>query len=161
MYDLTDQLCTECGIGLYKETSHYDDLDGVLHCTNKKCNHEVKRYKWEHNPQPHKQLTNKQMSYSEKYQQLENQIEELQKEVKRLKEEEVNNKLPKNFAIDVVKKILDDGDTNYLDYAFDWTDTKQGEDYWYEICGNLQPLRKKDIIQLQKWVIMYLEQNQK
>ena len=38
----------------------------------------MKRYKWEHNPQPHKQLTNKQMSYSEKYQQLENQIEELQ-----------------------------------------------------------------------------------
>ena len=91
MYDLTDLLCTKCGIGLYKETSHYDDLDGVLHCTNKKCNHEVKRYKWEHNPQPHKQLTNKKMSYSEKYQQLENQIEELQKEVKRLKEEEVNN----------------------------------------------------------------------
>ena len=105
------------------------------------------------------------MSYSEKYQQLKSQIEELQKEVQRLKEEEeeaeANNKLPKNFAIDVVKKILGDGGTNYLDCAFDWTDTKQGEDYWYEICGNLQPLRKKDIIQLQKWVIIYLEQNQK
>ena len=161
MYDLTDQLCTECGIGLYKETSHYDDLDGVLHCTNKKCNHEVKRYKWEHNPQPHKQLTNKQMSYSEKYQQLENQIEELQKEVKRLKEEEVNNKLPNRFAIDVVKKILDDGDTGYLDDAFDWEDTKQGYTYWADIYNDLQSFRKKDIIQLQKWVIMYLEQNQK
>lgn len=161
MYDLTDQLCTECEIGLYTETSHYDDLDGVLHCTNKKCNHEVKRYKWEHNPQPHKQLTNKQMSYSEKYQQLENQIQELQKEVKRLKEEEVNNKLPRNFAIDVVKKILDDGDTDYFDDAFDWEDTKQGYTYWADIYNDLQPLRKKDIIQLQKWVIMYLEQNQK
>ena len=103
------------------------------------------------------------MSYSEKYQQLESQIEELQKEVQRLKEEEAeaNNKLPKNFAIDVVKKILDDGDTEYLDDAFDWTDTKQGEDYWSDIYDNLQPLRKKDIIQLQKWVIIYLEQNQK
>ena len=161
MYDLTDQLCTECGIGLYKETSHYDHLDGVLHCTNKKCNHEVKRYKWEHNPQPHKQLTNKQMSYSEKYQQLENQIQELQKEVKRLKEEEVNNKLPRNFAIDVVKKILDTGDVDYFDDAFDWEDTKQGYTYWADIYNDLEPLRKKDIIQLQKWVIMYLEQNQK
>ena len=161
MYDLTDQLCTECGIGLYKETSHYDDLDGVLHCTNKKCNHEVKRYKWEHNPQPHKQLTNKQMSYSEKYQQLENQIQELQKEVKRLKEEEAGNKLPQNFKIDVAKKILDDGDVDYLDEAFDWNDTKQGYEYWYDINIDIQPLRKKDIIQLQKWVIIYLEQNQK
>ena len=161
MYDLTDQLCTECGIGLYKETSHYDDLDGVLHCTNKKCNHEVKRYKWEHNPQPRKQLTNKKMSYSEKYQQLENQIEELQKEVKRLKEEEVNNKLPNRFAIDVVKKILDDGDGDYFDDAFDWEDTKQGYTYWADIYNDVEPLRKKDIIQLQKWVIMYLEQNQK
>ena len=161
MYDLTDQLCTECGIGRYKETSHYDDLDGVLHCTNKKCNHEVKRYKWEHNPQPRKQLTNKKMSYSEKYQQLENQIEELQKEVKRLKEEEVNNKLPNRFAIDVVKKILDDGDGDYFDDAFDWEDTKQGYTYWADIYNDVEPLRKKDIIQLQKWVIMYLEQNQK
>ena len=101
------------------------------------------------------------MSYSEKYQQLENQIEQLQKEVKRLKEEEVNNKLPKNFAIDVVKKILDDGDTDYFDDAFDWEDTKQGYTYWEDIYNDLQSFRKKDIIQLQKWVIMYLEQNQK
>jgi len=101
------------------------------------------------------------MSYSEKYQQLENQIQELQAEVERLKQEETNNKLPRNFAIDVVKKILDDGDTNYLDDAFDWVDTKQGYDYWEDIYNEIEPLRKKDIIQLQKWVIIYLEQNQK
>jgi hypothetical protein len=101
------------------------------------------------------------MSYSEKYQQLEYQIEKLQKEVKRLKEEETNNKLPRNFAIDVVKKILDDSDTDYLDDAFDWADTKQGYNYWQEIFDDVEPLRKKDIIQLQKWVIIYLEQNQK
>jgi hypothetical protein len=100
------------------------------------------------------------MSYSEKYQQLESQIEELQKEVKRLKEEEAGNKLPQNFKIEDVKKILDDGDTNYLDDAFDWADTKQGYTYWSDIF-DIEPLRKKDIIQLQKWVIMYLEQNQK
>ena len=101
------------------------------------------------------------MSYSEKYQELESQIEKLQKEVKRLKKEEAGNKLPKNFAIDVVKKILDDGDTDYLDDAFSWDDTKQGYTYWGDIFDDVEPLRKKDIIQLQKWVIMYLEQDQK
>jgi hypothetical protein len=101
------------------------------------------------------------MSYSEKYQQLEFQIQKLQKEVQRLKEEEANNKLPRNFAIDVVKGILDDGDTDYLDDAFDWADTKQGYTYWNDIYGDNELFRKKDIIQLQKWVIIYLEQNQK
>jgi hypothetical protein len=101
------------------------------------------------------------MSYSEKYQQLENQIQELQAEVERLKKEETNNKLPRNFAIDVVKGILDDGDTDYLDDAFDWADTKQGYTYWNDIHYDTELFRKKDIIQLQKWVIMYLEQNQK
>jgi hypothetical protein len=101
------------------------------------------------------------MTYSEKYQQLESQIEELQKEVERLKQEEASNKLPRGFKIDVVKKILDDGDTNYLDDAFEWADTKQGFTYWNDIYSDLGILRKKDIIQLQKWVIMYLEQNQK
>jgi hypothetical protein len=101
------------------------------------------------------------MSYSEKYQQLENQIEKLQAEVERLKQEETNNKLPSNFDIDVVKGILDDSDTDYLDDAFDWDDTKQGDTYWNNIYNGIEPLRKKDIIQLQKWVIIYLEQNQK
>ena len=101
------------------------------------------------------------MSYSEKYQQLENQIEELQKEVKRLKEEEAGNKLPQNFKIEDVKKVIDTGDVDYLDDAFSWDDTKQGYNYWGDIWNDLEPLRKKDIIQLQKWMIIYLEQNQK
>jgi hypothetical protein len=50
--DRKDQLCTECGVGRYQETSIHDDWDGVLHCTNKKCNHEVRRYKSDDNPQP-------------------------------------------------------------------------------------------------------------
>jgi hypothetical protein len=50
--DRYDQLCTKCGLGRYHETSIHDDWDGVLHCTNKKCNHEVKRYKSKDNPQP-------------------------------------------------------------------------------------------------------------
>jgi hypothetical protein len=50
--DRKDQLCTECGVGRYQETSIHDDWDGVLHCTNKECNYEVKRYKWKDNPPP-------------------------------------------------------------------------------------------------------------
>ena len=50
--DRKDQICTECGVGRYQETSIHDDWDGVLHCTNKKCNHEVKRYKSDDNPPP-------------------------------------------------------------------------------------------------------------
>jgi hypothetical protein len=46
------QTCEKCGKGTYQETSIHDDWDGVLHCTNKKCNHEVKRYKWKDNPPP-------------------------------------------------------------------------------------------------------------
>jgi hypothetical protein len=55
--DRYDQLCTECELGRYHETSIHDDWDGVLHCTNKKCNHEVKRYKSDDNPQPTQQMT--------------------------------------------------------------------------------------------------------
>jgi hypothetical protein len=43
--DRKGQICTKCGAGDYQETSIHDDWDGVLHCTNKKCDHEVKRYK--------------------------------------------------------------------------------------------------------------------
>jgi hypothetical protein len=50
--DRKDQICTECGVGRYQETSIHDDWDGVLHCTNKKCNHEVKRYISDDNPPP-------------------------------------------------------------------------------------------------------------
>jgi hypothetical protein len=50
--DRLNQTCTKCGVGDYQETSIHDDWDGVLHCNNKKCNHEVKRYKSKDNPQP-------------------------------------------------------------------------------------------------------------
>jgi hypothetical protein len=50
--DRKNQICTKCGVGNYQETNIYDDWDGVLHCTNKECNHEVKRYKWKDNPPP-------------------------------------------------------------------------------------------------------------
>jgi hypothetical protein len=96
-----------------------------------------------------------------KYEQLESQIQELQAEVERLKQEEASNKLPNLFKIDDVKKLLDTGDINIIEYAFDWSDTSQGYWYWYNIFRVDKPLTDKDIIQLQKWMIMYLEQNQK
>jgi predicted RNA-binding protein Jag len=55
--DRLNQTCTKCGVGDYQETSIHDDWEGVLHCTNKKCNHEVKRYKHKDNPQPTQQMT--------------------------------------------------------------------------------------------------------
>jgi hypothetical protein len=50
--DRKGQTCTECGIGYYDETSIHDDWDGVLHCTNKECNYEVRRYKSMDNFEP-------------------------------------------------------------------------------------------------------------
>jgi hypothetical protein len=50
--DRKGQICTKCGVGNYQETSIHDDWDGVLHCTNKECNHEVKKYKWKDNSPP-------------------------------------------------------------------------------------------------------------
>ena len=47
--DRKDQTCTMCCSGRYQETTFFDDMDGVLHCTNKECNHEAKRYKWKDN----------------------------------------------------------------------------------------------------------------
>ena len=50
--DRDGQTCTKCGVDYYTETGIYDDGDGLLHCNNKKCNHEVKRYKSEDEPKP-------------------------------------------------------------------------------------------------------------
>ena len=50
--DRDGQTCTKCGIGYYTETSIHDDWDGVLHCNNKECNHEVKRHKSKDKPKP-------------------------------------------------------------------------------------------------------------
>jgi hypothetical protein len=50
--DRDGQICTNCCAGIYMETSIHDDWDGVLHCNNKECNHEVKRYKSKDKPKP-------------------------------------------------------------------------------------------------------------
>jgi len=60
--DRRDQLCTKCGVGVYAETSIHDDWDGVLHCTNKACNHEVTRYKWKDDPKPQPESVESELS---------------------------------------------------------------------------------------------------
>jgi hypothetical protein len=91
-----------------------------------------------------------------KYEQLESQIQELQAKVERLKQEEASNKLPDYFDVCLVKKVIA-GDNSSLHGAFDWDVTPQGYDYWGRIYYKYQPLTDKDIIQLQKWVIICLE----
>jgi hypothetical protein len=87
-----------------------------------------------------------------KYEQLESQIQELQKEVERLKREERLNKLPDSFSIDNAKKVTE-GSTNALRYAFLWTDTPQGDGYWRNINEGTNKPSKSDIIQIQRWII--------
>ena len=91
-----------------------------------------------------------------KYEQLEIQIEELQKEVQRLKREERLNKLPDAFVIDSAKKVTE-GSTTALMYAFKWTSTPQKDGYWRSIMVGTQKLNKSDIIQIQRWIIIAQE----
>jgi len=87
-----------------------------------------------------------------KYEQLENQIQELQKEVQRLKREERLNKLPDGFTITNAKKVTE-GNTKALMYAFKWTSTPQGDDYWRAIMMGTKKLNRDNIIQIQRWII--------
>jgi hypothetical protein len=64
--DRKDQICTMCCAGYYQETSIHDDWDEMLHCTNKKCNHEVKRYKWKDDPKPQPELVKSKLSFAAK-----------------------------------------------------------------------------------------------
>jgi hypothetical protein len=38
-------------------------------------------------------------------------------------------------------------------YAFKWTSTPQGDDYWRAIMMGTQKLSRADIIQIQRWII--------
>ena len=42
MIDKKDSICSICGKGTNIETSIYDDMDGVLHCSH--CNNKINRY---------------------------------------------------------------------------------------------------------------------
>jgi TolA-binding protein len=96
-----------------------------------------------------------------KYQELEQKIEELQQEVERLKKEEQENQLPEMFNIEPIMEVLKNPRKNYgrLLASFSWSDTPQGLPYWENIANGNKPFSDKDIIQIQKWVILYYQQN--
>jgi 16S rRNA C967 or C1407 C5-methylase (RsmB/RsmF family) len=87
-----------------------------------------------------------------KYEQLEAQIKEIQKEVERLKQEEANNKLPDAFKIDEAKEVIR-GNVKFLMLAFRWRDTLEGSRHWSDIFSNRKKLSNADIIQIQRWII--------
>ena len=97
-----------------------------------------------------------------KYQELEQKIEELQQEVERLKKEEQENQLPDMFNIEPTLKVLKNPRKNYgrLMSSFEWVLTPQGHTHWGNLCSGNKPLTDQDIIQLQKWVILYYQQEQ-
>lgn len=93
-----------------------------------------------------------------KYQKLEQQVKDLQKEIERLKEEE--NKVPKDFQLDHALSFLDCPNSFDLDDMFTWGISSQGEDYWEALHSELDEnpdykVPDKAIIQIQKWVIQY------
>ena len=99
-----------------------------------------------------------------RYQELENQVKELQKEIDRLKKEEQASELPAAFRRERAIKFLNEPDWSDFDSMFIWASTPQGEDYWLEIfdylCADSEyKVPEEAIIQLQKWVIQsYQEQ---
>ena len=42
-FDMTGKKCEKCKSGTYRETTFFDDTDGVLHCTA--CDHAVRRWR--------------------------------------------------------------------------------------------------------------------
>jgi len=96
-----------------------------------------------------------------KYQQLEEKIQELQEELERLKKEEQENKLPDRFKIESVLEFLEDTSKVYLiDDCFTWDTTPQGSEYWCKLYDEERTMTDRDIIQLQKWCILYYQQEQ-
>jgi hypothetical protein len=102
-----------------------------------------------------------------KYQKLEQQVEDLQKEIERLKEEEKENTLPKDFILDRALSFLDC--PNFLDLVtmFTWHSSPQGQVYWEDLYTEMNNYQSESgdnpdykvpdeaIIQIQKWVIEF------
>jgi hypothetical protein len=76
-----------------------------------------------------------------KYEQLETKIE----------------RLPSLTREDAIKVL--NGDLESLVYAFLWSETPQGNDYWRKICEGLEPLTEEDILYLEKWVALSCQQS--
>jgi hypothetical protein len=94
-----------------------------------------------------------------KYQELENKIKEIQAEVDRLKKEEKENELPRDFDRNYALRFLKSFSPLDLHDALAWIHTPQGFTYWCNIYKNLKNddeyvVPDKAIIQIQKWVIL-------
>ena len=97
------------------------------------------------------------------FEQLEQQIKEIQKEIERLKRQQERSKLPSYFNRTHAILFLENLSSDDLNVAFSVDDTPQGEDYWLKMIDELDnpnyqvPLEA--IIQIQSWVIeSYKEQ---
>jgi hypothetical protein len=91
-----------------------------------------------------------------KYQDLESKIVELQKEVDRLKkEEEKQNKLPKDINRDACIRFVETFGSSDLKKSFAWKDTPQGAEYWVEIFNNIH--YKLDSYEVPKEAIIYIQ----
>lgn len=101
-----------------------------------------------------------------KYKQLEQKVQELQKEIDRLKrEEKQQNKLPNEFNLDSALSFLDEPNYDDLEDMHLWSDTPQGAAYWDNIYTNLKEFPEykvpdEVIIQIQKWVIQFYRNKQ-
>ena len=98
-----------------------------------------------------------------KYEQLENQIKELQAEVERLKKEE-ESKLPKGFSRKNAIAFLKEPNSFDLNEMCKWHNTHQNSAYWARICDSLEhtpyyKVPQEAIMAIQSWVIeSYKEQ---
>jgi hypothetical protein len=97
-----------------------------------------------------------------KYEKLELQVKEIQKEIERLKQEE--KELPIGFNRYKAIEFLETFKQGCLEYCFSWSNTPQGLDYWKRIQNNLKDptykVPQEAIIQIQKWIIISFQQEQ-
>jgi hypothetical protein len=101
-----------------------------------------------------------------KYEKLELQVKEIQKEIERLKEEEKQNTLPKDFDRNVAIEFLNTkiaARTVYLLEAFYWDSTPQGGQYWADIAYEISrdsnyKVPEEAIALIQNWVILSYQQ---
>jgi hypothetical protein len=93
---------------------------------------------------------------------IEYQIKSLQDEIESLRKKQKEYKLPTCFCYASIIDFLADPTCLYLIAdGFNWESTPQGADYWENLFGGGRKLSDKDIIQLQKWCIMYLQEENK
>ena len=93
-----------------------------------------------------------------KYEKLEQQVKEIQKEIDRLKKEEKEVKLPNRFKRNYAISFLENPNHADLCNMFDWESSPEGINYWDalsdKILDNSQyEVPQEDIIQIQGWVI--------